>query len=142
MVSRLFRFIDQASNSQRSVDDKSKATANSQRKSKIEDTKGGTMSETQSKKSPTQKTVIIDSKTGEIVEEPPTKNNDQAQSIAQVEKMLPPNLPPDIIRLADQIKAFFQGILALQRLNLDKDLLYDAMIDLRKKYDEERDFRR
>jgi hypothetical protein len=49
-----------------------------------------------------------------------------------------PYLPMDIIRLASQNAAFRQGILALQRMNLDEDLFQDAIEDLRRKYYRER----
>ena len=81
--------------------------------------------------------ITIDGSTGEIVQEDLSlvETADSSLTIRQEEvaKNLPGH-PEDVIRLAAINEAFYKGILALQNLNLDEDLYWQAIEDLRRKY--------
>jgi hypothetical protein len=66
--------------------------------------------------------VTIDASTGEIIEADTPSDEKSRSSLALKQEEIALNA------------AFYKGILALQSLNLDKDLYWQALDDLRKKY--------
>jgi hypothetical protein len=81
--------------------------------------------------------VTIDASTGEIIEADTPSDEKSRSSLALKQEEIAKTLhghPEDIVKLAALNAAFYKGILALQSLNLDKDLYWQALDDLRKKY--------
>lgn len=84
--------------------------------------------------------IVIDAASGTVIEEP-ALNVRQSASIALFEpeeiyrSRVPLNLPKDIAQLAARNKAFLDGLLAVQHMNLDEDLFQQAFEDLKIKYD-------
>src|SRR5438270_12722140 len=137
MFKRLFRFIGQARSPKMSGYSSHTVPAHEKEKSTIEEDEVISSNPGLEQTSP-KKAITIDSNTGEVVQEIPQDINTEYQSLSPVAKQLPPNLPHDIVRLAAQNNAFFQGILAIKKLNLDEDLFLEAIEDLRRKYYKDR----
>lgn len=81
--------------------------------------------------------VTIDASTGELIEADTPREENVRSSVALRQEEIAKKLhghPEDIIKLAAINAAFYKGILALQHLNLDEDLYWQALDDLRNKY--------
>lgn len=81
--------------------------------------------------------VTIDASTGEIIEADAPLEQKTESSLTLKQEEIADKLrghPEDVIKLAAINEAFYKGILALQHLNLDEDLYWQAIDDLRKKY--------
>ncbi len=137
---KLFRLVSESLGPKAQAEQNNITKTDEQKKSKdgVAEPPSATIQQNQ----PTAKRVIIvDSQTEQIVEDKPSEGKVDPRSLAVVQKQLPPGLPADIIRLAAQNKAFFQGVIALQRMNLDEDLFREAVEDLKKKYYKEHRFK-
>jgi hypothetical protein len=82
-------------------------------------------------------TVTIDASTGKIIEADTSLDKNTESSLTLKQEEIAEKLhghPEDIIKLAAINEAFYKGILALQHLNLDEDLYWQAIDDLRTTY--------
>ncbi len=110
---KLFRLVSESLGPKAQAEQNNITKTDEQKKSKdgVAEPPSATIQQNQ----PTAKRVIIvDSQTEQIVEDKPSEGQVDPRSLAVVQKQLPPGLPADIIRLAAQNKAFFQGVIALQ----------------------------
>jgi hypothetical protein len=133
MVNRLLRTLGlQRAKSNNEISEKAQPRA------KVDVVNVTTSASQQKQATSEEKVVVVDSIPNAGVQEDTLKINAGANSVATIKRLLPSSLPEDIAKLAAQNTAFFQGILALQRLNLDSDLFLEAVEDLKKKYYKER----
>jgi hypothetical protein len=138
MVKRFLRLISESNKN-----DEGTETEVSEKKVIPQSYEVGALTPPQSEPSP-ETQITIDAATGEVVEEAPAPEVVESSDLALVQKQTEiasrlPNHPEDIVKLAAINEAFYKGILALQNLNLDEDLYWQAISDLRKKYYKARD---
>lgn len=138
MVKRFLRLISESNKK-----DENTETEVSEKKVIPQSYEAGALTPPQSEPSP-ETQITIDAATGEVVEEPPTPEVIESSDLALAQKQteIASRLlghPEDIVKLAAINEAFYKGILTLQNLNLDEDLYWQAISDLRKKYYKARD---
>src|SRR5436853_2084883 len=129
MFARLLRLISEALTPKPLIADEStanhlkRADVNRQKESQVEVIK--TTSPKSQREHPSSEPVVIDSRTGKVVEEVPDVLDSEFHSLSverQLSSNFPHHLPGDIVKLAAQNQAFFEGLLVLQKLDLDDDL--------------------